>query len=104
MSSNTCTVGGWLDRDARTWRPRRGCASTYHGGHAPYVGASSPFGAEDHLGRAVLACLNVIGEVVVYPAGIPEVGNLDTDNVAGLHVVGLALLAGCREGRGRLVQ
>ena len=48
--------------------------------------------------------MDVIGEVVVYPAGIPEVGNLDTDNVAGLHVVGLALLAGRREGCGRLVQ
>jgi hypothetical protein len=37
--------------------------------------------------------LDVVGEVVVDPAGVPEVGNLDADDVAGLHILGLALLA-----------
>jgi hypothetical protein len=48
--------------------------------------------------------LDIVGEVVVDPASVPEVGNLDADNVAGLHVVCLALLAGRRERRRALVQ
>jgi hypothetical protein len=48
--------------------------------------------------------LDIVGEVVVDPASVPEVGNLDADDVAGLHVVCLALLAGRREWRRALVQ
>lgn len=79
-------------------------ANAYHSCHAPYVGARSPLGAEDHLGRPVLACLDVVGEVVVDPAGIAEVGDLDADDVTSLHIVGLALLACRRKRRGSLVQ
>lgn len=103
MSSKTCQGG---ERRLVSGVGKQGGeeGGAYHGGHAPYVSACSPLGAEDYLWRAVLACLDVVGKVVVYPAGIPEIGNLDADDVAGLHVVGLALLACRREGRGGLVQ
>ena len=37
--------------------------------------------------------LDVIGEVVVGPAGVAQVRNLDADNVKGVRVLGFALLA-----------
>ena len=54
---------------------------TYHGSHAPYVGAGAPFRAEDDLGRPILPSLDVVGEVVVDPARVAEIGNLDTDDI-----------------------
>lgn len=71
----------------------------YHGRHAPNICASSPLGAEDDFGGAVLSGLNVVCKVVVHPAGVAEVGDLDADDVRGVGVFGLALLA-CGGGRG----
>ena len=46
---------------------------TYHGGHAPDVGAGAPFGAEDDFWGAVLSSLNIVCEVVAYPTGIAKI-------------------------------
>jgi len=47
-----------------------------HAGQRPQVGACRVAGAEDDLQRAVLARLDVLGEVVVGPAGVAQVGDL----------------------------
>lgn len=52
-------------------------AKLYHAGHAPDVCASSPFRAQDHFGGSILSRLDVVCEMVIYPTGVPEVGDLD---------------------------
>lgn len=54
---------------------------TYHSSHAPHIRASPPFRTEYHLGRPVLSCLDIVCEVMVHPAGVAQVCNLDTDDV-----------------------
>lgn len=49
----------------------------YHAGHTPDVCASSPFRAQDHFRGSVLSRLDVVCEMVIYPTGVPEVGDLD---------------------------
>jgi hypothetical protein len=53
----------------------------YHRGHAPDVCAGAPFGAQDDLGRTVLAGLNVVGKVMADPAGVAKIGNLYANDV-----------------------
>jgi hypothetical protein len=50
---------------------------THHRGHAPDIGASTPFRTENNLRRAVLPSLDVIGEVMIHPARIAQISNLD---------------------------
>lgn len=74
--------------------------TTYHGSHTPNIRASTPLGTQNDLGRPILSGLDVVCEVVVHPARVSEICNLDTDNVK-LHVVHVALVAtrgcgGCR--------
>jgi hypothetical protein len=38
--------------------------------------------------------LDIVGEVVIDPAGISKVGNLDADDVAPCRLIDLALIAG----------
>jgi hypothetical protein len=40
-----------------------------------------------------LSRLNVVGEVMVYPTGVAEVSNLDTDDVQSTGIFGFALFA-----------
>ena len=54
--------------------------NTYHAGHAPNIGTGSPLAAQDDLGRSVLSCLDVVGEVVRNPARIAQVGDLHIDD------------------------
>lgn len=89
MSSNTYGASQWeVAREAATGR------ATHHGGHAPDVSAGPPFGSKNDLWRAVLPGLDVVGEVMIDPAGIAQVRNLDTDKLKRLRVLGLTLLAG----------
>ncbi|KAI6771839.1 hypothetical protein HG531_009464 [Fusarium graminearum] len=60
--------------------------------------ASTPFGTQNHFGRSILSRLNVVGKVVVDPASIAQICNLDADNVEGVRIFRLALVT-CR-GRG----
>lgn len=70
----------------------------YHSCHTPYISASTPFGTQNHFGRSILSRLNVVGKVVVDPASIAQICNLDADNVEGVRIFRLALVT-CR-GRG----
>ena len=54
--------------------------STYHAGHTPDIGTGSPLATQDDLGRSVLACLDVVGEVVRHPTRIAQIGNLYIDD------------------------
>lgn len=69
---------------------------TYHGSHTPHVGAGTPFRAKDYLGRPVLSRLDIVCEMVVDPARVAQVCNLDADDVEA-EFLSLALLAsrGC---------
>lgn len=49
---------------------------SYHAGHTPDVCASSPFRAQNNFRGSVLSRLNVVREMVIYPAGVSEVGDL----------------------------
>lgn len=48
----------------------------HHAGSAPDVSRGAVASPEQHLQTPVLPGLDVLGEVVVHPAGIPQVGNL----------------------------
>lgn len=54
-----------------------------HARHAPDVGGSAPLCTQDDLWRAILPGLDVVCEMVVHPAGIAEIGNLDGDDFDG---------------------
>lgn len=74
----------------RGWR-------TYHRSHTPNIGTGAPFCAQDHLRRSVLPRLDIIREVVVNPARVAQISNLDTDDLEiEAYVLSLALLAGRR--------
>lgn len=55
---------------------------TYHARHTPYIRARTPLGPENDFGRAILSCLDVVGKVVANPAGVPQISDLDRDNIA----------------------
>jgi hypothetical protein len=58
----------------------------YHGSHAPDVGACTPLGAKNDLGRTILPCLDVVCEMVADPTSISEVRNLHRDDLVR-HVI-----------------
>jgi hypothetical protein len=66
----------------------------YHGSHAPNIRAGTPLGPQNNLRRTILPGLNVIGEVMIYPTSIAKICDLDTDDIVGMWVFGLAFLAG----------
>ena len=68
-------------------------SSTYHRGHTPDISAGPPFRPQNDLRRPVLSGLNIIGEVVIHPTCITEIGNLDADYVKRMGILGLPLLA-----------
>jgi hypothetical protein len=49
---------------------------TDHASHTPDICARTPLRPQDDLWRAVLSCLNIVGEMVTDPARVPQVGNL----------------------------
>lgn len=66
----------------------------HHCSHAPDIGTGAPFRAQDHLGRPILPSLDIIRKVVINPARVTQVGNLDANDVETESIiVGLALLA-----------
>lgn len=50
-----------------------------HAGKRPHVGAQVVLGACEYLGASVLAGLDFSGEVMMLPAGISQVGDLDLE-------------------------
>jgi hypothetical protein len=60
--------------------------TSHHGSHAPNIGACAPFGSEYDFWGAILSSLNVIGEVVVDPAGVAEISDFDRDDVSKVFV------------------
>lgn len=65
----------------------------YHSRHTPDIGTGAPFGTQNHLRRPVLSGLNIISKVMVDPAGISKIRNLDTDNFESMWILGLSLLS-----------
>ena len=55
----------------------------YHSCHAPNVGTCAPFRAKNNFRGAVLAGLDVVSEVMVYPAGIAQIGDFDRYHIGG---------------------
>ena len=51
----------------------------------PQVCAGAPMVAQQHFGRPVLACLDLVREVVVHPAGIAQVCDFDRDQLVFIH-------------------
>jgi hypothetical protein len=68
-------------------------SSTYHCSHTPDISAGSPFRPQDDLRRPVLSGLNVIGKVMIHPTGIAEIGNLNTDDIKRMGILGLPFLS-----------
>ena len=62
-----------------------GIEETYHGCHAPDVGAGPPFGAENNFWGTVLSGLDVVCEVMTDPAGVPEICYFDGYDLHGCH-------------------
>lgn len=56
--------------------PKKEKEKTYHAGHTPDIRTRAPLGAQNDLWRAVLACLDVVGEVVADPTRISQVRDL----------------------------
>ena len=83
---------------------RGGGSSAYHCGHAPDIGAGTPFRPENDLGRPVLPRLDIVREVVVDPAGVAEVRNFNADDIERVRIIRLPLLAGRSRGVTRLVK
>lgn len=78
---------------------------TYHGSHAPNICAGSPFRTQYDLRRSVLPRLDIICEVMIDPAGVSQIRNLDADDVERVGILCLALLArGGRRASARLVK
>lgn len=54
---------------------------TYHACCAPDVSWGPILGTDQHLHGPVLPSLNILSEVLVHPAGVAKVCNLDLDLV-----------------------
>jgi len=77
---------------------------TYHRGHTPNIRTRTPLGAEYHFGGSILPSLDIICKVVADPASIAQVGNLDADDIEGLHVIRFSFLPSGGQGRRTLIQ
>lgn len=70
-------------------KQRRGHkVAPHHAGSAPDISRGPVASPKQHLQTPVLPGLNVLGEVVVHPAGVPQVGNLHLHVTNFMHWVG----------------